>query len=99
MLERELSARDYLAGDSFSLADTFLLPVLHYMRQLPETKEIMSASPHVTAWYDRMMARPSVAETVPSPPGRGWPAPGVGVSASSSPNAPKWAFATNFCTA
>ena len=72
LLERELSAREYLAGDAFSLADAFLLPVLHYMRQLPETKEIMAASPHVTAWYDRVMARPSGAGTVPPPPpGRG----------------------------
>jgi glutathione S-transferase len=33
--------------------------------------EIIGA-PHLTAWYDRVMARPSAAETVPPPmPGRG----------------------------
>jgi glutathione S-transferase len=68
LLERELSARDYLAGDDFTLADAFLLPVLHYMRQLPESQDMLAASPHVSAWYDRMMARPSVAGTVPPPP-------------------------------
>jgi glutathione S-transferase len=71
LLERELSKRHYLAGDDFTLADAFLLPVMHYMRQLPEAKEMLAASPHVTAWYDRVMARPSAAETVPpAPPGR-----------------------------
>jgi glutathione S-transferase len=71
LLERELSARRHLAGDDFTLADAFLLPVVHYMRQLPESKEMISESPHVTAWYDRVMTRPSGAETVPPPvPGR-----------------------------
>ena len=50
LLERELSTRDYLAGDHFTLADAFLLPVLHYMLLLPESKDAMAASPHVTAW-------------------------------------------------
>jgi glutathione S-transferase len=67
LLERELTARAYLAGDDFTLADAFLLPVLNYMRQLPESSEVMAAAPHVTGWYDRMMARPSGAETVPPP--------------------------------
>ena len=72
LLEGELSQRNHLAGDDFTLADAFLLPVMHYMRLLPETKEILAASPHVSAWYDRVMARPSAAETVPPPiPGRG----------------------------
>jgi glutathione S-transferase len=67
LLDRELSARDFLAGDDFTLADAYLLPVLNYMRQLPESGEVMAAAPHITAWYDRMMARPSCADTVPPP--------------------------------
>jgi glutathione S-transferase len=32
----------------------------------------MQASPHVAAWFDRVVARPSGRETVPPPmPGRG----------------------------
>jgi len=72
LLDRELSNRAYLAGDSFTLADAFLLPTMHYMRQMPESGEMTKASPHLSAWFDRVVARPSGQETVPPPmPGRG----------------------------
>ena len=72
LLQRELSARNHLAGDGFTLADAYLLPLLDYMRQFPESREMLAASPQVTAWYDRVMARPCATETVPPPiPGRG----------------------------
>jgi glutathione S-transferase len=72
MLERELSARQYLAGDGFTLADTYLLPLVYYLRLLPESGELLAASPRMTAWYDSVIARPSAADTAPPPmPGRG----------------------------
>ena len=72
VLERELAGRSYLAGDSFTLADAFLLPLIHYMRQMPESGALMQASPHLSAWFDRVASRPSGKETVPPPmPGRG----------------------------
>jgi glutathione S-transferase len=72
LLDRELASRPYLAGDSFTLADAFLLPLIHYMRLMPESSEMVKASPHVTAWFDRVAARPSGKETEPPPmPGRG----------------------------
>ncbi len=72
LLDRELGARPYLAGNEFSLADAFLLPIMHYMRQMPESGEMVTASPNVAAWFDRVSARPSAKETVPPPvPGRG----------------------------
>jgi glutathione S-transferase len=72
LLERELGTRAYLAGDTFTLADAFLLPVIHYMRLLPESGEMVKASPSVAAWFDRVVARPSGRETEPPPmPGRG----------------------------
>ena len=72
LLDRELGTRPYLAGDSFTLADAFLLPVIHYMRLMPESGEMVTASPHVSAWFDRVVARPSGKETEPPPmPGRG----------------------------
>jgi len=72
LLDSELSTRPYLAGNEFTLADAFMLPVIHYMRVMPESGEMVKAAPHVTAWFDRVAARPSVKETEPPPiPGRG----------------------------
>ncbi|HME27020.1 MAG TPA: glutathione S-transferase family protein [Acetobacteraceae bacterium] len=72
VLDRELGTSAYLAGDSFTLADAFLLPIIHYMRLMPESSELVKASPNVAAWFDRVVARPSGSETVPPPmPGRG----------------------------
>jgi glutathione S-transferase len=72
LLDRELGARPYLAGSDFTLADAFLLPIMHYMRLMPESSEMLKASPNVSAWFDRVSARPSVKETEPPPmPGRG----------------------------
>ena len=67
LLDRELAKRPYLAGDGFTLADAFLLPLIHYMRLMPESGEMMQASPHLSAWFDRVVARPSGKETEPPP--------------------------------
>jgi glutathione S-transferase len=70
-LNRELDTRAYLAGDAWSIADAFLLPTMHYMRLMPESGEMVKASPNVAAWFDRVSARPSSKETEPPPmPGR-----------------------------
>ena len=72
LLDRELGTRPYLAGTDFTLADAFLLPLIHYMRLMPESSEMVKASPHLSAWFDRVAARPSAKETEPPPmPGRG----------------------------
>ena len=72
VLEQELGKRNYLAGAAFSLADMFLLPLIHYIRLRPDSAVIAKASPNVEAWFARVSARPSAVETVPPPmPGRG----------------------------
>ncbi|HEX4172131.1 MAG TPA: GNAT family N-acetyltransferase [Acetobacteraceae bacterium] len=71
-LDRELGTRAYVAGDRWTLADAFLLPTMHYMRLMPESSEMVKASPNVSAWFDRVAARSSSRETEPPPmPGRG----------------------------
>jgi glutathione S-transferase len=71
VLERELAGRAYLAGGEFTLADAFLLPLMHYMGLMPESGEMLRGAGHVGAWFDRVMARASAKETVPPPmPGR-----------------------------
>lgn len=71
VLERELAGRDYLAGATFSLADMYLLPLIHYTRLLPESGEMLRASPQIDTWFQRVAARPAARETEPPPmPGR-----------------------------
>jgi glutathione S-transferase len=69
-LDRELGRRAYLAGAAFTLADMFLLPIVHYLNMTPESSEMLKASPNVMAWFQRVSARPSAIETVVPPPGR-----------------------------
>jgi len=72
VLETALSGGAYLAGPAFTLADAFLLPTMYYMARMPESGEMLKASPNLSAWYDRVSARASVKETEPPPmPGRG----------------------------
>lgn len=71
-LDQELGSRSYVAGDSWTLADAFLFPTMHYMRLMPESGEMVKASPNVAAWCDRIITRPSAKETEPPPmPSRG----------------------------
>jgi glutathione S-transferase len=67
ILDRELGSRAYLAGAEFTLADAFLLPIVHYLKMMPESGEMLNASSNLGAWFERVSARPSVAETVPPP--------------------------------
>lgn len=61
----------FLVGDSFTLADAFLVPILFYLQNAPESSAALAASPAVTAYLRRHLARPSVAGTLPPPfPGR-----------------------------
>lgn len=69
VLDDALEGSDFLAGDEISLADFFLLPILYYLRQLPEGIELLPRHKNISAWYRRMKARPSFALTQPPAPG------------------------------
>ena len=61
--DRALSGRQFLVGDSVTLADLFLAPMSTFIATTPEGKEVMQASPAFTAWASRMAARPSFVAT------------------------------------
>ena len=61
IVERELGDRHYLVGDRFTLADVAYLPFLHFLPMLE-----VPAGPHVKAWAERILARPSALATVPA---------------------------------
>ena len=67
ILDRAVGATGYLAGDAFTLADINLLPILFYLRQLPESGEAFAKSSNLARYYERHAARPSFTRTVPPP--------------------------------
>ncbi|KAL6597920.1 hypothetical protein ACP70R_046725 [Stipagrostis hirtigluma subsp. patula] len=60
--EARLSKNDYLAGDFFSLADLSHFPYTFYFMTTPHAS-LLDAYPHVKAWWERVMERPSVKKT------------------------------------
>jgi glutathione S-transferase len=64
-LERQLGRTepgDWLAGDSFTLADCAAAPALHYADVIHEIDR--NDHPALAAYYDRLLARPSVARVI-----------------------------------
>ncbi len=69
VLDNALDRRTFLAGDAVSLADFFLLPILFYLRQVPEGIDLLPRHTNLEAWYRRMEERPSFSRTQPPAPG------------------------------
>ncbi len=65
VLENEFAAHPYLGGDTFTLADILLFPLVNFLPAAPESAALMQASPHLRAWFDRVNARASAVATVP----------------------------------
>ncbi len=71
VLDRAVAKTGHLVGDSFTLADIDLLPILYYLSKMPESSALLDKTKHVKAYFERHMARPSVKETTPPPfPGK-----------------------------
>ena len=65
--EARLSSSQYLAGDFLSLAD---LSHFSFMRYFMATQyaEVVEAYPHVKAWWEALLARPSVKKVIAGMP-------------------------------
>ncbi len=71
VLDRAVAKTGHLVGESLTLADVNLLPILFYMDKLPESRSMLRRTTQLDAYYRRHMARASVKETTPPPlPGR-----------------------------
>ena len=66
VLDRALAKTGYLVGESFTLADAYLTPIVFYMKAVPESAGLMAKTSHLGAYLDRQMARPSVQQTKPA---------------------------------
>lgn len=64
-LADRLNAQPWLAGQTFSLADCYLIPVLHYLSQTPEGKAYAADAPWLSRYLARSFERASVRDTAP----------------------------------
>ncbi|MBT5107796.1 MAG: glutathione S-transferase family protein [Rhodospirillaceae bacterium] len=64
MLEAAV-APGFLGSDSFSMADCFLVPILSAARSFPEGEAALAGSPALTAYFEKIAARPSFVDTAP----------------------------------
>lgn len=58
-------ARGYLVGDTFTLADINLMPLLHRLKISPEGATAFTAAKNLSAYYVRHAERPSFVRTEP----------------------------------
>jgi glutathione S-transferase len=71
VLDRGVARTGHLVGNTFTLADINLLPILFYMNKMPESGAMLRQHANLKAYFDRHMARPSAREATPPPfPGR-----------------------------
>ena len=71
VLDRAVAKTGHLVGDSFTLADINLLPILFYMDKMPESSAMLRHHTSLGSYFDRHMSRPSAREAAPPPfPGR-----------------------------
>ena len=72
VLDKAIARTGYLVGDQLTFADVNLMPILYYMRLVPEGAEALTKATHLASYYDRHAERPSFKRTVPpaGPPRR-----------------------------
>jgi glutathione S-transferase len=76
LLDKTVAASGYLVGDGLTLADIFVLPILHHLRRLPESGQMLTTTTPLGRYLETHAARPSYVRTVPppGPPRRAAPA-------------------------
>lgn len=66
IFDRAYGPRNVLVGDTPTLPDLLLAPILFYLGQFPEGKTLLAEAPNVTRAHAWMAARPSFRETMPN---------------------------------
>jgi glutathione S-transferase len=65
VMDRAVGKTGQLVGTSFTLADAYFTPILHYMSMRPESSALLRETAHLPGYLDRQLARKSVHDTVP----------------------------------
>jgi glutathione S-transferase len=68
VLDKAVAKTGYLAGDSFTLADINILPMLFYANRFEEGKAMFGTAKNLSAYMERHFARPSFQASKPPPP-------------------------------
>jgi glutathione S-transferase len=68
VLDKAVARTGYLVGDSFSLADIYLMPVLEVVQRAPEGSEMAQSAKKLAAYFARHAGRPSYRASFPPPP-------------------------------
>jgi glutathione S-transferase len=72
VLERELSSsKEFLLGSQLSLADFFMLPIIHGFSFAPEAQAMYSQFPAICAWRERVESLPTIKRFRAAQPPRG----------------------------
>jgi glutathione S-transferase len=67
VLDRTVAKTGYLAGDSFTLADINLMPILYVVQRFPEGIEMVQSAKNLSSYFARHSARPSYEASFPPP--------------------------------
>jgi glutathione S-transferase len=68
LLDEGVAATGFLAGKHYGFADINVMPILYYLRMLPEAAAAIGEGTHLSAYYERNAARPAFKNTIPPPP-------------------------------
>jgi glutathione S-transferase len=63
-MDRQLAQHPWLAGDSYSLADAAMAPYINRFTMLTLSNMWTQSRPNITAWFERIKARPSYAKAI-----------------------------------
>jgi glutathione S-transferase len=66
-LDRAVARTGYLAGESFTLADINLLPVLYFVQGFPEGAEMVQSAGNLSVYFAHHAGRPSYQASFPPP--------------------------------
>ena len=67
VLDRAVRASGYLAGNTFTLADIDLLPILYYVQKFPEGEAMVKGAKNLAGYFDKHCERPCFKATIPPP--------------------------------
>ena len=70
VLDRAVAGTGHLVGDSLTLADINILPMLFYANRFEEGKALLGAAKNLSAYMERHFARPSFRASKPPPPAK-----------------------------
>lgn len=71
MLDKAVAKTGYLAGNSFTIADMLLMPILAAASRFPESSAALAKHPNLQKYFQTHIARDSVKSTAPPPPPKG----------------------------